>query len=128
MRNFFLFSVSLLAVALFHSTSAAQSDITALWKHPPRAPRHLPFTAFVADLDQAPLERDEAVAQDPLVPEIQPAEPIAAKPAPFPATVPSVIAEPSAGIGFLIAGVAGWILLTISFLVLVGRKTPQTKS
>jgi hypothetical protein len=81
------------------------------------------FTAFVGD--QAPADGDKAPPpQDPLIgdqpPEVRHVEHLA-KPAAFPATTPSVIADQAVGIGFLIAGVTGWILLGTAFLVLVGR-------
>lgn len=125
-------SLSLLAIASFAPAGSAQAPA-----HPDGRPwsennfysevfgAGLPFappelTAFVAE---QPPAGDEAPRQDPLIPvrplEVQPpADLIAAKPS----TMPSVLAGQTAGIGFLIAGVAGWILLSLAFLILLGRQ------
>jgi hypothetical protein len=88
-----------------------------------RLPDGMIFTTFL--LDQPPVDGDVAPPQDPLVPDqppdMQPAEPGNGKRA-FPATTPSIIADRSVGVGLLVAGVAGWGLLTIAFLILVGRQ------
>jgi hypothetical protein len=135
---------SLIVIGLFQSASLAQvaknsvrcNDLDAEFycqafgpgvpfaqSHQQRDKR-MAFTAFVAE--QPPIDDEVQPPADPLVPgealEMQHAEPHAPKPVPFPVTTPSVIAEQSVGIGFLIAGAAGWGLLTIAYLILVSRQ------
>jgi hypothetical protein len=122
MRKSVLFS--LLAVGVFHAASSAQSENAA-------APRRLPLTAFAAGLNQPPVDEEEQPAQDPRAPdqplEMQHDEPHAPRQAPFPATMPSVIADRSVGIGILIVGGAGWILLAIAFVIFVSRQPPRPR-
>jgi len=141
MRKSLLFS--LIALGLFRSPCLAQvSEATNGWgadfycqtfgpglpfaSSKARRDKGTVFTVFLAE--QKPVDEE---AQDPLVPEQPPEmqpEPDAPKHAAFPATMPSAIAERSVGIAILIAGAAGWGLLTIAFLVLVSRQAPASKS
>ncbi len=140
---------SLIAIGLFHSTTLAQvanhsvpdsvqglqDDFYCQVFGPglpfaSKSPDRMAFTAFVAE--KPPADDEVQAPLDPLMPdqaqEMQHAGPHAPKPLPFPATMPSVIAERSVGIGFLIAGAAGWGLLTIAFLILVSRQPSASKS
>jgi hypothetical protein len=147
MRTTTLFS--LIAMGLFHSVSFGQDaehfvcddDFYCRTFGPgmpfvgsndgsDRAPEKTAFTAFTSQ--QPPVDDEAQPPRDPLIldqpQEMQHAEPHAPKAHPFPATTPSVLAERSVGIGFLIAGAAGWGLLTIAFLILVARQRPAPKS